>query len=290
LFRSFQTQVVKVGSYGAGIVMSGTPIPRGVLLDYGTVLGFEAFEEVESWGFGASAAGLAAIVTGGNPHVTPLLSRRLDLAFGMNFKEVQVAVSPGSSDKTSAQDWGLVVRATPILPSDPDGGPQLDVAYGHAVLSGNDDAKIFDSRVSRHVRHGLSVRLVLNPSWLSLVRETPDGWLFGGLFPLISIGGSADWSEISGGTPESTYDVSGQGLELAVMNVLALRVGHYRDSAGDIEDATWGYAIGIPVGRVGGMRFESAWTPQAAGLDHRNHQGFSLWLDPLAAWQLRQDN
>ncbi len=286
----FQSQVAKVGLHGVGVVMSGTPFPSGVEVIYGDVLGPTGFEEIESWGFGVSAARLLAAATGGLGIVSPTLGQRVDVGFGMNFKEVEVSQAPGSIERTSAEDWGALVRVTPILPEDPETGAgyRLDTAYGYSVLSGNDDAEVYGSRVTRHIRHGISARLAIHPEWLTLLEEAPEGWLFAGLFPLISVGATADWSEMSGSLPGSTHEVSGQGLELAVANVLAVRIGHRRDSDGGIEDATWGFGLGIPVGRVGGLRYESAWAPQAGGLDHRHHHGFSVWFDPLVAWELRK--
>jgi hypothetical protein len=286
---TFQSQVAKLGYRGIGAVMSGTPFPSGVELSYGDVAGFEGFEAVESWGFGVSAARMLAAATGGML-VSPVVTRQWDVGFGMNFKEIEVSGLPGEVERTTAEDWGAVLRFSPLLYENPESetGSQLDLAYGYSVLSGNDDAVLFGSRVTRHIRHGISARVAIHPEWLTLLEETPEGWLFAGLRPLLSIGATADWSEVAGSTPNSKHELSGQGLEVAVVNVLALRVGHRRDEAGGIEDATWGFAIGIPVGLLGGLRYESAWTPQAAGLDHRQHNGFSLWVDPVAAWDLQR--
>ena len=87
--------------------------------------------------------------------------------------------------------------------------------------------------------------------------------------------------------PLDNFETSGQGLEVDLANFVAVRVGHYRDDTGEIEGATWGFGLGLPVGRVGRLQYDSGLFPQSVTLDHRQQHGFTIWLDPIAAWRLR---
>ncbi len=299
---TFKSDVVKVGVPGAGIVFSGTPFPDGVILDYGSSEGtdpsgnptgtFGSHESVESWGFGVSPVRLieAALRLAGNEPADAW--SRLDASFGMNFKEVFIQLAPtDGTGSTSAQDWGVFVRLTPVdLRSKDTVIPtRIDLAYGYSVLSYNDDAIITfvnsaPSPVSRHERHGAAFRASFDHPRLLNPDPSTWAWFLKGLSPLVTVGVTTDRATIGAGGLDEGYDVSGYGFEADIANVAALRVGHYSDRDDEINDRTWGFAVGLPIGRFGGVRYEESWFPMSedSGLAHQHRKGFSAWFDPLA--------
>ena len=303
------SDVITLGGGGLGVVMSGKPIGQ-VKLDYGPSVAtddqgnpigtFDSYETVKTNGFGVSALAAldAALGLGGR---VAHLSRYADISYGMNFKDVVVALapqSPGGTGSTSARDWGYMVRLTPI--DGISGGGRLplrfDAAYGHSVLSYNDDATItflnenYPARVSIHHRDGYAFHMAFDPP---AIRESAHGlWgdLVAGLTPLISVGWTIDHAKIG---PSSSfpggYPTESHGIEVALAHVVAYRTGHYRDRDGEIDGDTSGWSFGLPIGRWGGGYFETATWPQAqnSGLRDVHRQAFALWVDPLAIWRSR---
>ena len=276
---AIESQPIKIGGGGAGVVASGKPSGKGVQLSFGDP---STSEEADAWGFGVSATGLAGSMARLSGREMPDWMKRADVAYGMNFKNVRSTLL-GSTDETDVSDWGVLLRVTPVL-REIEGAPEfrVDLAYGHSVLSQEDGAELFGSRISKHERDGIAAHLTWDP-WLSTLSDLPDGWFFRGFSPLLSIGATAGWAKVSRELPN--YETSGQGLEVELANVVAVRVGHYRDPDGQVEGATWGVGFGLPIGRIGRLQYDTASTPQAITLDHRQHHGFTLWLDPLAAWR-----
>jgi hypothetical protein len=295
------SDVVRIGGGGIGLVSSGKPFGSGgVLLDYGLSQGtdpsgnptstFRSFESVKSIGVGISALRLLESGYALAGHEAPGWSRYGDLSAGMNSKEVRISLAPGTEGRTSARDWGLHARVTPIDNLDRAGGPPLriDFAFGLSVLSANDDAVItflnedVATPVTRHHRRGAAVRVAAG--------RTPDHdgslqQLFvSGLTPLLAISAAIDHADLGRGSAIE-FETHGTGQEVAIANLAFLRHGHYRDAAGEIDGDTWGWGVGLPLGAVAGARFDQAWWPQLGGLPHVRRRQFAVWLDPVALFR-----
>jgi len=306
----FMSDVVKIGGGGIGLVLSGQPGGLGgVKLDYGesvatdpggNVIGtFGSYEEVKSWGFGLSA--LQAL--GSVPALRGGIGRFAqygDVSFGMNFKDIKIALAPSSTSgegSTTARDWGMLVRATPL-----DGisqpGPlplRLDIAFGHSVLSYNDDATItfinedMVDRVTRHRRDGWAIRLAFDPPSMRPGNDVHDTWraFLAGLHPLFSAATTIDNATIDAGSGTSEYPTEGHGVEIELARVFTYRTGHYTDRAGDIDGSTSGWRLALPIGHWGGGYYEEATWPQSASsnLPDVTRTGWGMWLDALAIWR-----
>jgi hypothetical protein len=63
-----------------------------------------------------------------------------------------------------------------------------------------------------------------------------------------------------------------------------LRLGHVEDKLGDISGATTGIGIGLPLGRVAGIRYDHASIPQArdSGLPNVTRNAVTAYVDPMA--------
>jgi len=305
------SRVLKAGWSGVGVVLSRKPLSSGgVHLNYGVSEGtdpygnptgtFNSFEHVDSWGLGLSAAqafeGIARL-TGHEPRA---LSRYADVSVGMNFKKIDIQLAPAAlsgTGSTRARDLGGLVRVTPLnfLDRDVAFPTRLDLSYGYSRLSYNDDAVVtfigedMASRVSRHRRNGFAIRLAMNaPGTQGWIGEgTAKATLLKGFLPLVTIGMAHDRARVDGGSGTSWYRTDGTGLEIGIANVFAYRHGSYTDKAGDIDGATSGWSVGLPLGPWAGARYERARFPQArdSGLPNLTRKAFSAWVDPAAIWK-----
>jgi hypothetical protein len=305
------SHVLKAGGGGLGFAFSGAPIGVGsVRLDYGASEGtdpegnptgtFSSYEQVDSWGFGVNALQLLGSfmeLEGADP---PPLLQMLEVSGGMSFKEVDIALAPasaGGTGSTHARDAGVLLRVTPVDRFGVDTGLLLrvDLAMGHSRLSYNDDAVVTflnedqASRVSRHKRTGYALRASADLPVLHRIMTEPTtrGALARGLSPLLSFGIARDHAEIDAGEGTSGFETDGSGYEVAFANVVALRRGHFRDRLGDIDGATTGWSIALPIGRWGALKYEKARFPQAegSGLDDLTRRAVTAWLDPVAIWR-----
>jgi len=300
----FESKVLKAGGGGAGIVWSGTaPGPGGVHLSYGASEGtdslgnptgtYESFEQVNSWGFGVSV--LEAIDGFRRASAPRGWSRYGDVAFGMNFKDVTVSLAPGTEGSTKANDWGVLVRLTPVDFLDGSGSlpVRVDLSYAHSVLSGNDDATIaFPSelepaRVSRHRRDGFAGRVAFSPKGLvdRAYGTTTRNVLLRGFLPLVSVGGAYEKATIDAGDGTTGYKTTGSGVEFEIANVFAWRTGNYTDKTGGIDDGTSGWSLGLPIGPWAGFRYNHATFPESSGLSNLERTGWQVWINPFAIGQ-----
>jgi hypothetical protein len=280
----FESETWKFGVGGLGFTASGNPVGR-LNLDYGPGYGEE---EIHSWGFGASAfeltEGLVRVLGGAMPR----WSRVADVSFGMNTKHLDMTLSPSITGSTTAHDYGFLARVTPIDRRAEDGGRpmRLDLSYGYSVLSYDDAIVEFQNEsapVSRHHRTAIAARTTVE--WAE-AEDHPSGfvrWFMTGLAPLATVGLAYDWDHITAGnepSPSTTYDTSGGGLELTLLNVVTVRGGQYLDRTGEIDGSTWGWSAGLPLGRGAGIRYDWASTPQArhSGLPDVHHEGVSAYL------------
>ena len=302
------SHVLKIGGGGVGILFSGAPFDAGgVRLDYSRSEGtdplgnptgtFDSWEQVDSWGVGVNAiemiAGFAAL--GGT--VPPALLRRIEVSGGMNFKDIEIVLGPDGTGagSTHARDLGVLVRITPIDRLDADTGlpVRLDLAMGHSRLSYNDDAVVTfinedqASRVTRHRRTGFALRASANVPGLCRIMSEPAtrGALARGLSPFVSIGFARDQAKNDAGAGSRAYETEGIGYEVTIANVVAVRRGGYEDRTGDIDGATDGWSVGLPIGPWGAVRYEQATFPQASGLEDVTRRAVTAWVNPLAMWR-----
>ncbi len=195
---------------------------------------------------------------------------------------------------TSSRDRGFLVRVSPLEWMETTRGAPvgLDVAYGWSELSYSGGEIQFPNEnpdpISRHRRNGYALRLAAEmPGAMRDGFESRGlGWLAGGFEPLASLGFASDRATI--GPSGSTYKTEGSGFEITLANVLAYRFGQYEDRLGDIDGSTDGWSIGLPIGRVAGVRYERGKIPQAesAGLPDVERKAISGWVDPLELWAL----
>ena len=307
----FESKVLKIGGGGVALWTAGRPFGGlgGLKVDYGQIdltnssgikIGsFSPYEQIESWGWALSAGQLAENAARLLGRALPSLSRYGDVSFGMSVKHVQLNLAPpgyGGSGATTARDLGLLLRLTPIRATlGPEGIAmpiRADASYGWSVLSYDDATILFPGEntpdpVSRHRRHGFASQVSLGlPAAVKRSMERRRlGWLASGFDPIASLGLAADRARISAGDfGSSSYKTSGLGLELTVMNLVALRHGWFRDKTGDIDGSTSGWSAGFHLGDFGGMRYDRASFPQARTLPDLERKAFSLFVDPLAIW------
>ncbi len=299
----FTSNVVKLGGAGFGFMLSGRPVGVGGLhLSYGESEGvdpagnptgaFETYEQIDSWGFGLSAARVTeaiATLLGRDPTV---ISRYGDVSFGMAGKHLKMQIAPDPSGRasTSAHDWGLLVRVSPLelAPSIRD-FLGVDVARGWSDLSYDGEPVVFQnadmsSPPSEHHRDGLAGRLRVDLPKFAEQMPGPE-WLWSGMHPLLSLGFATDHAKI--GVPGSEYTTDGYGFEVSLANVFTLRNGRYEDLFGAIEGDTDGWGVGLPIGQVAGIRYDHAKFPQSknSGLGDIKRNSVSAWIDAVRVWR-----
>jgi hypothetical protein len=132
------------------------------------------------------------------------------------------------------------------------------------------------------------MHVALDPPAGSLGPIESRPWYLAGLSPLVSIGVSGDWttSSVAGSGWES--DTWATGFEASLLDAITLRTGYVSNHDGGIHDASFGYALALPVGRVAGLRYEHASFPRArdSGLADLKSDAFTFWVDPLEIWAL----
>lgn len=306
----FKTNVIKLGGGGFGVSLSGKPLKAfgGIDLDYGTSEGadengnptgtFGSFEKIDSWGFGLSAARVIESLERLAGRKVPAWSRMADVSLGMTSKEVEVVLGPNGEGSTPSRDRGLLVRLSPLewMETTRDAPVGLDVAYGWSELNYDGGEIQFAGQqgptpVSRHRRNGYALHLAAEmPTGLrDRLEHRRWGWLAAGLEPLASFGFASDRATIepSGGRLKD----EGSGYEITFANVVAYRSGQFEDRLGEItfiDGSTHGWSVGLPLGRVAGVRYERGTIPQArdSGLGDVEREAISGWVDPIELWGL----
>jgi hypothetical protein len=133
--------------------------------------------------------------------------------------------------------------------------------------------------VSRHHRNAFAARTTIDWPASDQQHNSFVRWFRTGLEPMASFGLAYDFDHITAGDNTSLgYDVSGGGAELTILNCMTFRAGHYSDREGEIVDLTWGYSVGLPLGRGAGIRYDWASFPEAKGLSDVHREGFSAYL------------
>ena len=265
-----------LGYGGIGFAAAGDPFsgPPGleIVADPGILT--SSTDEVRSWGIGASLSGIAAAVAGLGHGEPPAFTRYADLGFGYNHKGSNTSLhSPFGTFETSAVgvDWGLLARGA--FPFALGGGAipaRVEGGYAYSVMNAND---VGSAPVVRSHRHGIAARfgLDLPASW----RDRLPSWLAAGFEPLVSVGAAWDRDFISDGSGPTNHDASYLGGELGLAGVAFLRFGSQTGYN------SWGYGLGLPVGRFGGIRYDEAKLAEISGRDPLTSHSWSVWADPV---------
>ncbi|MCC6652788.1 MAG: hypothetical protein IT348_16670 [Candidatus Eisenbacteria bacterium] len=282
-----RTKRMTVGFGGVGVSWTGRPAGVGdVRLDYG--MG-GSYERVRGWGYGASLATLADRF--GHRDGARSIARYGDLAFGQNFKEATVSLTPSPSGAARAtnHDWGLLARLSPssLLRHGRDGVWDVDVAVGHSVMNAGDEKFVFvdeDLAVSptRLIRTGVAATGSLaQPTAMRMAFERLP--LLSALGPLVRVTVSRD-AVHTDTKVNNKWEMDQWGAEFSFLGVVDLRYGHVDDPLGEIVDDTRGIGLCIPLGKVARVRWDYAEVPQArdSGLPDVKRRSWSMWVDPAA--------
>jgi hypothetical protein len=284
-----------MGMGGLGLVFSGRPNGLGrVLLDYGLHSDYqsgsgsvETNQSVSSWGFGVniieSVENIKSVL-----NESALGRIAFDVSFGMKFK--QITIRP-SLETTAARDWGLLFRGTPIDRLDTKHGfpIRVDIAYGFSSLNYNDDATFGSvdgpNHITEHWRNGGALRLAFDTQGLvaACAENTKCSRWVQGIRPLVSIGLSGDKDDLSYRGPDKRSQ--GWGAEMTIARVFSIRRGHSIDhDYWPIDGPTWGWSVGVPVGRWAGIMFEEARFPQPRqpGQSPLPRRAVIAWFDPTS--------
>ncbi|HYM82285.1 MAG TPA: hypothetical protein VEY91_12855 [Candidatus Limnocylindria bacterium] len=252
---------------------------------------FGSFERITPLGLGVSISLLLeslALLRGGE---VPSIARYADVAFGYKRKDVdlQLAPSPAGSASTTSNDLGFLVRVSP-LPMGEESRPFLDLSYGYSALNHNDAEVFFSNQnnpnyVARHYRNGLAARFGIptSPGMASTMEQRFGRWLGSGMNPLLSIAIAGDFSHFESVAGWQAYDVDHFGLEIALLNVFAARVGHVTDRLEEIDDFSFGGGVGLPIGSFASVRYDFASFPHSrpSELDPMRRHAVTVWFDPL---------
>ena len=290
--------VLKVGAGGVGFVFSGHPFDQaGVKLDYGDGVGLE---RVRSWGFGVSGIALysALMSAGGEPQN---LDRWGDVSFGMNFKSTTTSLPPFFEGSGTSQDHGTLLRFTPYDGiRDLEIPMRVDLSFGFSQINDDDSTSMLISPTSppasvpHQKRNGFGIHFVADPMHEKWPQKGLMSELGPGLEPLISFGFTISHARVwpAGGPAGYEYQTDGYGFELTLARVFSYRIGNYRDLSGDIDGATTGWSVGLPLGRWAGGYFEHASWPVArnSGLENQKRDAIGVSLDPIAILASRHGN
>jgi hypothetical protein len=296
----FTSQRITLAGGGLGFASSGRPLDGlgGQRLSYGrswleddtgAPLGqFEAHEDADSWGAGASLAGVTTFLAHRLGSEPPRALRVVDVGLGYARRHVEERYIPTLGEGTTdVSNYGALLRLTPLDTFDSDGGERpvrLDVSYGWSVLNSDDARTDFPFAgtypAPKMTRHGVAARYAVGGAPEHVPVST--AWYSGVFEPMVSIGVAADFERVEHDGTSSPYDIQRFGLESVVMNVLWLRLGEIEDDAGDIHGLAGGLGVGYQLGDVGSIRYDFASVPQADGRKNLNRHGVTLAVHPFA--------
>ena len=299
---SMSSRRVSLGLWGMGFSTAGQPVDviGGTDLDYGASegadpagnpYGWDSYEQIRSWSFGASLAGVfdeASALFGRRSSV----SDWADVAVGMSQKRVEMSIFAPAIYGTDATDIGVFARISPLdTRRSAKGGTgashRLDLGFGHSVINSNDafvDFGILGGPVpvSRIKRDGVSVAWAKRVS-PEAVKSNRNLWrILGADHVLWRAVLAFDREHVSAGDNDLySYDVDRWGAEVAWGRVLALRLGHVLDEQGEIDGFSLGAGVGVPLGPLAELAYDFASIPQGGGLDPRYAHSLTLRLDVL---------
>lgn len=259
----------------------------------GTPIGsYEPTEHTRPLSAGISLARMVDVVSTLSGGTASQLTRYADIAIGFSTKRVRLRLAPpgyGGEGSTDANDFGLLVRATPLPKSDV-GRPSLDVTYGFAALNYNDAGVVYVDEdivdlVPRHYRHGFAARVgvSLSPNAAQAMERRFGRWFPADGDPLLSVTVAADFARFQRGPDEPfATDVRHLGVEFAFANTLFARWGHVLNDFRGIDHMTFGAGLGLSYADFAGARYDYARDPQAGGLGMHGRHGIAAWFDPIA--------
>ncbi len=221
-----------------------------------------------------------------------------DLVVGFGWTR-DVLANGGIDGAVTARDRGLLVRVTPFdtareRPAPARlagylGGTRVDVTFGGADLNYGRAPVVAWAGATRRAapradRYGWAIHAstgAWTPSDGSRVAS-----LWSSLQPLIAVTRAWDhatWSTqaLDGPAFESAV-VEHAGWEVVVANVVAVRGGRAIDHARGREGTTSGLSVAVPLGGLGGVRWDRATTPawDTGAAEHRS--AISAWVAPRA--------
>ena len=294
-----------VGGGGVGVMSMGNPA-GGLRLDYGAsevtdpfgapIGSFSSYEKVSATALAVSVPALwtAAHPTRPGPSAA---GTGWDLALGGAMKHTDVQLAPsalGGTSSATTYDWGAQLRISPLdlFANDPrleafkSAGVRCDLGLGYSILNAAGGEFHFgdmggSSPATCGRRQGIGVRLGIDPPWPSSSGRAP-GWL-AAYGPLVSVAWAADHEANGAAGQSDVYHVDKTGYEVSFANVLTWRHGHTSDYAGDVDGATSGWGIGLPIGPWVGFRYDRATFPQArnSGLPDVTRNGWTAWIDAV---------
>lgn len=266
-----------LGYGGIGLVTAERALSLGLTID--PLGSLSSSDKIHPWGIGASVSGIAATVAGLRHDDPPRFTRYADLAFGYNRKSWKSGLSafgePSFETDALGVDWGLLARGTVPFRLGPGDIPaRAEAAYAYSVQNANDVSTTGAlGPADRNRRHGVAVRFALDlpASW----RDRLPSLLAPGFEPLVSLGGAWDRTFISVGSSPARWDESHLGGELGLGNVAFVRVGRWDDRH------AWGYGLALPIGRLGGYRYDETRQGESEGLPGTTSHAWSVWANPV---------
>jgi len=293
---TLRTDRISYGWGGIGLAVESHTLNYGriVLTDpLGTPIGsYEPTERVRPLSGGISVSRILetlASLRGASP---PPLTRYGDVAVGFGRKAVRIRLAPApyqAEARTTANDFGLLLRATPIPWTDA-GRPFCELTYGFAALNHNDAPVVFTGEdrvdyVLRQYRHGIGARfgVPMSRGAAAGLERRFGRWVASGMDPLLSVAVAADFSRYQRG-PEVRYGTGTDqvGGELVVANTLAVRLGHVGDEFRGIDGYSFGLGLGFSLADFAGARYDYARGPQGTSLWSIHRHAVAAWFDPVA--------
>lgn len=253
---------------------------------------FEPTEHVRPLSAGISLSRVVEAIASLRGGAAPGFTRYADVAVGFSRKHIRLRLAPqplGGQASTDANDFGLLIGATPLPRSD-GRRPYVGVAYGFAALNYNDAPIAFIGEdivdlVPRHIRHGLVARfgLPLSEGAQAGLERRLGRRIADGMDPLLSVAVAADFARYKLG-PRQQYGTGTDhvGVELALANTLSLRYGHVGNQFMSIDHDTFGVGFGISLADFAGARYDYAHYPQTSGRGMLDRHAVAMWLDPVA--------
>jgi len=324
----FTTKRITLGAYGLGLALSGEPFDGmgSTRLSYGVSqatsstgedLGsFESYEDIKSWGIGLSLGRAVESIWRRTDKPAPAVTQYVDVALGMNWKDVTLVLSPdlpgipgAGQGSGHANDQGLFVRISPynsfdgarLIPAlDSTLALRLDGSFGISTINQGEVTFVADNRSDNMVeehRTGWAARMAAHPIALKTHLEDDHlAWLDQTLSPLLSFGAAWDQvtfnSEIvdpSGAVSVRESEIEHTGWELSLLNIVTIRRGHISDPDGSIDGPTTGWSAGLTYAGVLGFRYDEATVPQATDpftgqhLANVHRSAWTIFMDPIEA-------
>jgi len=194
----FQTDRASYGWGGIGLAVESHTLSYGEQTDSQGRL-VEPTEHVRPLSGGISLARALEAAASPRGGAAPRFTQYADVGVGLSRKRIRLRNWPGGDAETDANDFGVLVRVTP-LPKPEAGRPSVDLTYGFAALNYNDASLpgtgLFSSYVPHQYRHGVAGRVDIPlPQGAAASLERRLGrWIAAGMDPLLSLIVAADFA------------------------------------------------------------------------------------------------